>query len=558
MKILVLQEGSRANELGYHFTDIEGFLKIINSDGGNGLMKATNSPLGGDANRIIYVPDKNGDYIKIVSTSTFDKFKKIKFGENPPEDLRYKKLSGNHLEALKNKKSWSYTRKKQGMTYRNFYTFDENTVCIVIDVDKISERQKIVPFTWNTKSHQKSGANFEYEERVIGDTKNFNKFIKKVFFKQELNLAGYNEDEEDEDNQIADYSIAYLESLNEFVQAKEDEDFCLKIMAYNPQYYYGGKFHKIFNLSKDGSSILKEFDIKFILYENGKTNKNLIIKAQDKINQVESMFRYIDKLDLSGLDTITEKDIEIDDGINSLRKAKVELIFLDKSRKSPIDFEKALKNYIDNYNKEVSRINSNLKRFKVFIESDKIYQFLRNQLDLAPSLISQAKKDLEALKKSTTKVSYESFMKEYNVKLDKVLTDSGLKDIKTVSIENRYGTPVFVLNKSKKMTSAVYGNFYIKKDFDSFMNNILGRTVAIKDDAIELNDFIDCITKKIENCFSNSDKREEFSINFLVYDMNADYGEEVSRCEIGITFNYDFDLEIYIPKIKSSIYKIGS
>lgn len=564
MEILVLQEGSRPQELGYHFTDIEGFLKIVNSNGCSGLMKATNSPVG-IADRIIYVPDKSGDYVKIKSTSRYDEYRKINLGENPPEDLRYKKLSGNHLKALSKKPSWSYTRRKQGMSYRNFYTFDEGTVCIVIDIDKISERQKIVPFTWNSKSHQKSGANFEFEERVIGDTKNFNKFIKKVYFKQELRLDGFKEegweqedDEEEEynDNQFSEYSIAYLDSLEEFVQAKEIEKFCLNVMKYNPQFYQSGNFYSIFKYSKNGDSILKEFDIKSILYDDeGNTSKSLITKVQDKINQIKSMFNYINKLDLSNLSTISEKDIEIDEGINALRKAKIELIFLDKSRKSPIDFNKALQNYINDYNKEVSRINSTFKKFKNFVESDRVYQFLRDQLNLAPSLIAQAKQDLESLKKSVSKNSYENFMKDYSVKLNKVLVDSGLKGIKTINIESKYGNLVFILNKSKKLKSSVYGSFFIKKDFDNFMDSQTGRTIDINDNSIKLDDFINCVTNRIEDCLNNSEKREDFSIKFSVYDMNADYDEELTRCEIGINFDYDSDLDSYIPRVKSSVYR---
>ena len=558
MEILVLQEGSRPNELGYHFTDIEGFLKIINSDGGNGLMKATNPPVGGDANRIIYVPYKDGDYVKTISTSKFDKFEKIKSGENPSPDLRYKKLSGNHLEALRNKKSWSYTRRKQGMSYRNFYTFDDNTVCIVIDVDKISERQKIVPFTWNTKSHQKSGANFEYEERVIGDTKNFNRFIKKVFFKQELKLDGFNEDEEDVDNQITDYSIAYLESLDDFIRAKEEEEFCQKILSYNPCYYRGGNLYSIFSYSKNGSSILKEFDIESILYEEGVTSKILIDKALDKIDKVKSMFKNIDKLDLSEVDSISERDIEIDDGINSLRKAKVELVFLDNSRKSPINFEKALQNYITNYNKEVSRINSAFKKFKTFLETDKVYTFIKNQLDIAPSLISQARRDLESLKNSSVRNTYKDFMKNYNSEIEKFLDKSGLMDVKTVSIEERYGELVLVLNKSKGVMGGVYGYPFYKKDFDEFMESRFGRTIFSNDETINLKDLFNCIAEKVESCLNNSDKRENFSFRFSIYDEDADYDEQVIKCELGIDFSYDSKLDSYVPKVKSSVYRTYS
>ena len=560
MKILVLQEGSRPDELGYHFTDIEGFLKIINSNGGKGLMKATNPPLGKDANRIIYVPDKNGDYIRTKSTSRYDEYKLIKSGDKTPVELRYKKLSGNHLEALRNKKSWSYTRKKQGMTYRNFQTFDDNTVCIVIDIDKISERQKIVPFTWNTKSHQKSGANFEYEERVIGDTKDFNKFIKKVFFKQELNLAGFNEDEEDEDNQVADYSIAYLESLDEFIDAKKTEDFCLKILNYNPSYYKWGDIYSIFSYSKDGSSIYKEFDIKSILYENGTTNKELIINVEDKVDKVKSMFNYIDDLNLSELSKISENDIEIDSGIEFLRKSNTELIFLDKSRKSPIDFDRALNNYIQNYNKEVTRINSIFKRFKEFMKSDKVYEFLKNQLEQAPSLIRQAKKDLESLKSSESKKAYENFMKDYNSGVEKVLNVSGLNINQTLDIEDKYGTLVFILNKPKSMLGGVYGIPFYKQDFTKFMTDKFGKSISMKDESIKVKvkDLLGIISEKVEACLNNPDKKEHFTFRFLVYDLNADYDEEITQCELGIEFNYDSKLDSFIPKVKSSAFKTHS
>lgn len=558
MKILVLQEGSRPQELGYHFTDIGGFLKIVNSNGGKGLMKATNSPLGAKADRIIYIPDKNGDYVKVKSTLTLDKFEKIKQGENPPEELRYKKLSGNHLEALRTKKSWSYTRRKQGMNYRNFQTFEDNTVCIVIDIDKISEKQKIVPFTWNTKSHQKSGANFEFEERVIGDTKDFNKFIKKVYFKQELNLAGYDEDEEDEDKQVADYSIAYLDSIDDFVKAKNEEYFCQKILSYNFQYYQNRDFYSIFSYSRDGSSALKEFDLKSNLYKDGLTDKSLIDKVQYKIKEVKSMFDYIDDLELSELSPITEGDIDIDSGLNSLRKSGVELIFLDKSKKSPIDFDKALSNYIRNYNKEVSEINSTFKKFKDFIENDSIFQFLKNQLEISSSLIKQAKDDLKSLKKSVFKQSYENFMKDYNSEVEKLLNISGLKPNQSLDIENKYGELVFIKNKSKSMLGGAYGHPFYKKDFDSFMESKFGKSIPSNNESIKIKDLLDIISEKVKSNLSNPDKNKSFIFKFSVYDMNADYDEELVKCELGIEFSYDSKLDSYLPKVKSSAYKTHS
>ena len=143
MKVIFINE-ARNNEIGYHFTDIKSLNSILNDNSSKGLMKAT----------------------------------------NPPHEL------------TNNKKSWSYTRQVKGNYFFNLKSFP---VRLVIDIEKVSYRQKIVPFVYgeyfkgaNLKTIDLFGYadddKFEYEERVIGDTKNFNSCIKEITFKRNLKL----------------------------------------------------------------------------------------------------------------------------------------------------------------------------------------------------------------------------------------------------------------------------------------------------------------------------------------------------------------------------------
>lgn len=141
MKVLVLQEGSRPNEIGYHFTNLEGLVAILNSN----IMKATNKPV------------------------FFDK-KEVKWKETSDEYADYSK-------------SWSYTRKKTGMYFRGNNLKD--SVRLTLDIDKLSERQRIFPFSWRWGKNEEE---FEFEERVEGDTNNIKSYIKEIAFSPALNF----------------------------------------------------------------------------------------------------------------------------------------------------------------------------------------------------------------------------------------------------------------------------------------------------------------------------------------------------------------------------------
>ena len=142
MKVIVLQEGSRPNEVGYHFTNLEGLASILNSN----KMIATNQPV------------------------RFDKVEQMW----EPTDEEYADYS----------KSWSYTRKKDGMYFRRNNLKD--SVRITFDIDKISERQRVFPFSWRWAKNEEK---FEYEERVEGDTYNIKDYIKEIVFSPALNFT---------------------------------------------------------------------------------------------------------------------------------------------------------------------------------------------------------------------------------------------------------------------------------------------------------------------------------------------------------------------------------
>lgn len=127
MRVRVLQEGSKQGQYGYHFTNIKGFIGMLNDN----KMQATNTP-----------------------------------------------------EKVTNMKpSWSITRKKDGMAYRGMSEMD--SVRLVFDLDKINQRQRIVPFSHY--SIKKGSNNYEYEERIIGDTNNILDYLIEVDFHPYLN-----------------------------------------------------------------------------------------------------------------------------------------------------------------------------------------------------------------------------------------------------------------------------------------------------------------------------------------------------------------------------------
>lgn len=137
MRIMVLQEGKYQGQTGYHFTSLSSGLSIVKSD----LMKATN-----------------------WATST------------------------GKWKDMEKSKSWSITRNKGGIKYRNF---TKHPIRFDIDLWKLSNNQKIkgsyvdsssyapIQYKWNGKVDV-DNIDFEYEMRPLGDTKNFHKCIKSI------------------------------------------------------------------------------------------------------------------------------------------------------------------------------------------------------------------------------------------------------------------------------------------------------------------------------------------------------------------------------------------
>lgn len=137
MKIKVLQEGKYQGQIGYHFTSLISALNIVKSD----LMRATN-----------------------WATST------------------------GKWKDMEKSKSWSITRNKGGIKYRNF---TKNPVRFDIDLWKLSNNQKIkgsyvdsssyapIQYKWNGEVDSKA-IDFEYEMRPLGDTNDFHKCIKSI------------------------------------------------------------------------------------------------------------------------------------------------------------------------------------------------------------------------------------------------------------------------------------------------------------------------------------------------------------------------------------------
>ena len=235
MKVLTLNEGSRPGEIGYHFTNIKGLQSILETN----FMKATNEPLTYKwqprykcifpDNSELNISQKDNeilsDYFKCIREEMYDDEEEIydeeddafySSTETPDEILD--KIKNNRLKEkikefciesedeleiedyvyvpykdLIGKPSWSYTRRPEGMGYRNFETFGENTVRIGIDIDKLTEKgYKIVPFSWT--SQPKSGSHNEYEERVFGKgkrekgTSNFMDFVTEIAFISTTNI----------------------------------------------------------------------------------------------------------------------------------------------------------------------------------------------------------------------------------------------------------------------------------------------------------------------------------------------------------------------------------
>ena len=177
MKVLVLTEGSRPNEIGYHFTDLNGLKAILDSN----TMLAVNRPVKEFKNMKYYrKTEKEGGYLVPAKYVQISKWNKDRYEQD--ENGNPKIITSNAFDKLTKNKSWSYTRSKNGMFYRSFDN-NKSPIRIDIDIDKITEKQgNPIPFTW-THAY-KSGENFEFEERFAGDTPNFRQYIKGISFRK--------------------------------------------------------------------------------------------------------------------------------------------------------------------------------------------------------------------------------------------------------------------------------------------------------------------------------------------------------------------------------------
>jgi len=209
MKVQVLNEGSRPNEIGYHFTDLKGLKAILDSN----FMKATNEPLkyGRSITRFLcifpdnskltadeddiewlqqYFLDPNEDELDYITNNRLKE--KIKeFDIKSKDQIKIEEYEYTPYKELIGKKSWSYTRRPEGTSYRNFSTFGDKTVRIGINIDKLTEKgYKIVPFSW--MGQPKSGSHNEFEERIYGKgnkengTDNFMDFVTEIAFSDKV------------------------------------------------------------------------------------------------------------------------------------------------------------------------------------------------------------------------------------------------------------------------------------------------------------------------------------------------------------------------------------
>ena len=267
MRVLVLQEGSRPNEIGYHFTNLEGLAAILNLN----TMKATNEPV------------------------KFDKVSQM-----------WKPISSKYAEY---DKSWSYTRKKSGMFFRGNNLKD--SVRITFDIDKLSERQRIFPFSWKWGKNE---AEFEFEERVEGDTNNIKDFIKEITFSPALN---FNEKNYYEISKKSSKNLANILSIiNRFNYIEEDTRHFNNVKGdWNPNIFF-----KLDNLvTKEEVSEKEVFDEFINIYsrysslsEFGKEMSNYFfsrefMRGKDFAEELQSDFRNLSNPDVLKFEDIFSK-----------------------------------------------------------------------------------------------------------------------------------------------------------------------------------------------------------------------------------------------------------
>ena len=278
MKILVLQEGKYQGQTGYHFTTLDSALKIVKSD----LMKATNS-----------------------ATST------------------------GKWKDMEKSKSWSITRNKGGIKYRNF---NKNSVRFDIDLWKLSNNQKIkgsyvdsssyAPIQYDWKGNVDPNAiDFEYEMRPLGNTNNFHKCVKSI----SICLESYN-------YKIISNVMSFLASSNDILNNLEEE---LKIKY--------PELMKAVDICSDESKFKKFLidNIDEVLGNNSIDFKDYISSDLFVFNYVQLMKDY--KLALKTITSLTQvKEISLDIKDESEFNEKIRKIILDNDMGDFTDLMKLL------------------------------------------------------------------------------------------------------------------------------------------------------------------------------------------------------------------------
>ena len=242
MKILVLQEGSRANETGYQYLDLKNVIDLLQS----GTMKATNRKLGLDKSRLSkstlklnfedilrpvvsekeiakYMQDENCDrkeaikYFKeeegcispedgVYISSIIKDYEKMTVGDVLDKNLLDVRLSSfinpSAVEFIDKKDANRFKKELRQETYynkkysqdkqyqSNSWSYESNGIPtsdsiqspsvlrIALDIDKISSNQSVNSYKRDDGSR---------EERISGDTNHIGRYIKSIDFPEEIN-----------------------------------------------------------------------------------------------------------------------------------------------------------------------------------------------------------------------------------------------------------------------------------------------------------------------------------------------------------------------------------
>lgn len=242
MKILVLQEGSRANETGYQYLNLASTIELLKS----GIMKATNRKLGLDKSRLSkstlklnfedvlrpVVSEK--EISKYMHDEDCDRKEAIKYfrdeeGCISPEDEKYisslikgyeqmtvedvlnRNLLDVRLSSFINPGAIEFIDKKDANKFKkelrqetyynkkhsqdkqyqsNSWSYESNGIPtsdskqtpsilrVALDIDKISSNQSVNSYRKDDGSR---------EERISGDTSHIGRYIKSIDFPEEIN-----------------------------------------------------------------------------------------------------------------------------------------------------------------------------------------------------------------------------------------------------------------------------------------------------------------------------------------------------------------------------------